>query len=294
VNRKGPLVPRHFLSILSPGAPVPFKEGSGRKELALAIADRNNPLTARVMANRIWGQFFGQPIVLSPSNFGHSGQPPSNPELLDHLAVSLMDNGWSIKALVREIVRSSTYRQSAASNVNNARVDPANEMLWRMNRRRLTVEQWRDTVLFASGRLEMGGGKSAELDDPANQRRTLYARISRLKLNDLLMQFDYPDPNVHSEKRSVTNTPIQKLFVLNSPFMIAQSKALAARLATDAPQSDEARINYAYQMLFARSPSENETRLAIEFLQESEDSPMTRWQQYAQILLASNEAFYVD
>jgi len=294
VTRKGPLVPRHFLSILSPGTPVPFKEGSGRKELALAITDKSNPLTARVMANRLWGQYFGQPIVATPSNFGHSGQRPTNQALLDDLAVSLMDHGWSIKHLVREIVCSSTYRQSAASNASNARIDPGNEFYWRMNRRRLTVEQWRDSVLFASGQLERGGGKSVDLDKPSNLRRTLYARISRLKLNDLLMQFDYPDPNVHSEKRSVTDTPIQKLFVLNSPFMITQSKAFAARLQHEVPDSDEARVTQAYRMLYARQPSADEMKLAIEFLQEPQDSSMTRWQQYAQILLVSNEAFYVD
>jgi mono/diheme cytochrome c family protein len=294
VTRKGPVVPRHFLSILSPGQPTPFREGSGRKELALAIADRNNPLTARVMVNRLWGQFFGQPIVVTPSNFGHSGQPPSNPELLDHLAVRLMDNSWSIKSLVREIVCSSTYRQSAVSDAKNAQADPSNELLWRMNRRRLTVEQWRDTVLFTSGQLQSGGGKSLDLDNPTNLHRTLYARISRLKLNDLLMQFDYPDPNVHAERRSVTNTPVQKLFVLNSPFMLAQAKALANRLTADAPDSDEARIEHAYQLLFARSPNPTELKLGIEFLQEPEDAQMSRWQQYAQILLASNEALYVD
>jgi hypothetical protein len=294
VNRKGPIVPRHFLSILSQGEPQPFKEGSGRKELALAITARSNPLTARVMANRLWGQFFGQPIVLTPSNFGHSGQPPSNQDLLDHLALSLMDHDWSIKNLVREIVLSSSYRQSAKVDAIDGSIDPANEHLWRMNRRRLTVEQWRDTLLFVSGRLESGGGKSVDLDKPSNLRRTLYTHISRLKLNDLLMQFDYPDPNVHSEKRSVTNTPIQKLFVLNSPFMLAQSKAFAARLAGDAPESDEARIERAYQLLFARRPSSDEMKLAVEFLQEPEDSTQTRWQQYAQVLLASNEALYVD
>jgi hypothetical protein len=163
-----------------------------------------------------------------------------------------------------------------------------------MNRRRLTVEQWRDSVLFASGQLERGGGKSVDLDKPSNLRRTLYARISRLKLNDLLMQFDYPDPNVHSEKRSVTDTPIQKLFVLNSPFMITQSKAFAARLQHEVPDSDEARVTQAYRMLYARQPSADEMKLAIEFLQEPQDSSLTRWQQYAQILLVSNEAFYVD
>ena len=294
VDRKGPIVPRHFLSILSPATPVPFKEGSGRKELALAIANTNNPLTARVMVNRLWGLLFGQPIVLTPSNFGHSGQPPSNPALLDDLAIRFMDSGWSIKGIVREMVLSSTYRQTAAANARDAKVDPSNELLWRMNRRRLTVEQWRDGVLFADGRLKFEGGKSVEVDDPANPQRTVYARISRLKLNDLLMQFDYPDANVHAEKRSVTNTSIQKLFMLNSPFMLAQAKALAARLAADAPESDEARIGRAYGLLFGRAPAKDEMRLAIEFLQEPESAAMSRWEQYAQILLASNEALYVD
>lgn len=293
VDRKGPVVPRHFLSILSPGAPAPFKEGSGRKELALAIAGRNNPLTARVMVNRLWGLLFGQPIVLTPSNFGHSGQPPTNQPLLDDLAVDFMEGGWSIKAMVREMVLSSTYRQTSASNAQNAKIDPANELLWRMNRRRLTVEQWRDGILFAAGRLSFEGGKSIDVDDAASVRRTVYAHVSRLKLNDMLREFDYPDANVHAEKRAVTDTPMQKLFVLNSPFMIAQSKAFAARLAKDA-QADEARIDWAYHLLFGRAATPEEIRLAIEFLQEPQSAGMSRWEQYAQILLASNEALYVD
>lgn len=299
VDRKGPMVPRHFLSILSAGTPAPFKEGSGRRELAAAIADKSNPLTARVMVNRLWGLLIGQPIVLSPSNFGHSGQPPSNPALLDELAIGFMENSWSIKSVVREIVLSSTYRQTSArhsglSAQDRSKIDPANESLWRMNRRRLTVEQWRDSMLFVADHLQRGGGKSLELDDPANLQRTLYARISRLKLNDLLMQFDYPDANVHAEKRSVTNTPIQKLFVLNSPFVIAQAKALAARVAKEAPAGDEARIERVYQLLFARRPDAQEKRMANEFLQERAGAKLTRWEVYVQILLASNEALYVD
>lgn len=294
VDRKGPVVPRHFLSILSPGEPAPFKEGSGRKELALAITAHSNPLTARVMVNRLWGQFFGQPIVLTPSNFGHSGQPPSNQPLLDHLAVDFMDHGWSMKSIIREMVLSSAYRQTAASNSADARIDQSNDSLWRMNRKRMTVEQWRDGILFAAGRLKFDGGNSVEVDDPANTRRTVYAHVSRLKLNDLLREFDYPDANVHAEKRAVTNTPMQKLFVLNSPFMLTQAKAFAARLSVDAPQGDDARVSRAYRLLFGRAPTKEETRLAIEFLQEESPAAMSRWEQYAQILLASNEALYVD
>jgi hypothetical protein len=193
VDRKGPVVERRFLEILSRGEPAAFTDGSGRRELAEAIASRDNPLTARVFVNRVWGAFFGQGLVATPSNFGHSGATPSHPELLDDLAARFMDGGWSIKALVREILLSATYRQATASDSSKAAADPENTLLWRMNRRRLTVEQWRDTVLFLSGQLEEApGAKSLDLDSPVNFQRTLYARISRLKLNDLLTLFDYP------------------------------------------------------------------------------------------------------
>ena len=303
VERKGPVAQRSFLRVLSDGDPVAFKEGSGRRELAEAIADRRNPLTARVLVNRVWGLFFGRSIVTTPSNFGHSGQPPSHPELLDDLTVRFMDNGWSVKSLAREIVLSATYRQSSvaaaarprADSLRAFRSDAANEGLWRMNRRRLTIEQWRDAILFASGELESdGGGNSLELDDPLNRRRTVYARISRLKLNDLLMLFDYPDANVHAEKRSVTTTAIQKLFVLNSPFLLERARALAERVASDAEESDATRVQRAYQLLFAREPQREELRLALAFLKHPGAPGMSRWEQYAQILLGSNEMMYVD
>jgi hypothetical protein len=293
-ERKGPLVPRRFLAILSPGEPAPFKVGSGRAELAQAITSRENPLTARVIVNRIWGLVTGRPIVPTPSNFGHSGQPPMNQQLLDDLAVRFMDNGWSIKWLVREIVLSAAYRQGSDINPVAMGTDPANELLWRMSRRRLTIEQWRDTVLYVSGTLQTGGGKSLELDDPSNLRRTVFSRISRLKLNDVLNQFDYPDANVHAESRSATNTPTQKLFVLNSPFMIREAKALAARLADEIPYGDRSRIERAYQLVFGRSPAAEEIDLALTFLAQPTDAGLSRWEQYAQVLLASNEVLYVD
>jgi Protein of unknown function (DUF1553) len=158
----------------------------------------------------------------------------------------------------------------------------------------MTVEQWRDSLLFVSGQLQSGGGKSVELDDPKTLKRTLYARISRLKLNDLLMQFDYPDANVHAERRSVTNTPIQKLFVLNSPFMLERARAFAARLARESSGGDESRIGRAYWVLYGRGPTAQEMRLGIEFLKEAAAPGMTRWEEYAQVLLACNEALYVD
>ena len=296
VERKGPLVPRRFLRLLSNGEPVAFREGSGRMELALAIASRQNPLTARVMANRIWAMLLGRPLVSSPSNFGHSGEKPSHPELLDDLAVRFMNQGWSIKSLVREIVLSSTYRQDSAGKRTRPSVDPGNDFFSRMNRRRLTVEQWRDAVLFVAGNLDGAGGQSLELDDPANLRRTVYARVSRLKLNDLLMQFDYPDANVHAEKRAVTTTAIQKLFLMNNPFMLSESKMLATRLEATGRSSanDKKRIEEVYALLFGRAPETVEMKLAIEFLHRPAASGMSRWEEYAQLLLASNEMMYVD
>ena len=229
VERKGPAVPRRFLEVLVRQTNrSPSRMAAGAGELAEAIASRDNPLTARVLVNRVWGSFFGRPLVATPSNFGHSGALPTHPELLDDLAARFMENGWSIKALVREIVLSATYRQSFCATIAaKAARDPANELLWRMNRRRLTVEQWRDAVL-ACRRRALGSRRRAGRGSSMIRRitlRTVYARVSRLKLNDLLMQFDYPDANVHAEKRSVTMTPMQKLFVLNSAFMQRQRRA---------------------------------------------------------------------
>jgi hypothetical protein len=317
VERKGAVVERRFLRVLSRGEPEPFLEGSGRGELARAISDHSNPLTARVMVNRVWGQFFGKPLVATPSNFGHSGVPPTYPELLDDLAVRFMEGGWSVKTLVREIVLSATYRQGSQRSVAGQPVslkgsgrdrvdgggpkteysqsDPENDLLDRMNRRRLSVEQWRDAMLFVSGELDFeADGRSLELDDPSNRRRTVYARVSRLKLNDVLMQFDYPDANVHAEKRSATTTATQKLFVLNSAFMIERAIALVARLHAGPQKTDEARVGLAYQLLFGREPQAQERKLAAEFLNKPASGEMSRWAQYAQLLLASNEMLYVD
>jgi len=288
VDRPGPKAPRRFLRILSPGEPPAFKEGSGRLELAQAIASPTNPLTARVMVNRVWSIFFARPLVPTPSNFGHSGMASIDQELLDDLAVRFIDRSWSIKRLVREIVLSSAYRQCADASTS------AEEIAGRVNRRRLTVEQWRDATLFVTGELAIGGGKSMSLDDPSNLRRTLYARVSRLKLDDLLMQFDYPDANVHAERRAITTTALQKLFMLNSPFMMRRAKALASRLTSDAAESDASRVAKAYRLLYAREATPEEIELATNFLSRATTSSMSRWEQYAQVLLASDEMLYVD
>ena len=291
-ERPGEIAQRRFLRILSETDPKPFESGSGRKELAEAIASHTNPLTSRVFVNRVWGAFFGRPIVSSQSNFGHSGEFPSHPELLDDLAARFVENNWSVKSLVREIVLSATYMQSSlTSDTNAAQSDPENRLLSRMNRKRLTVEQWRDSALFVAGELSDRGGKSLELDDPKNLRRTVYARISRLKLHDTLMQFDYPDANVHAEQRANTTTPTQKLYLLNNPFVLARATTLHESFPG---KDDTAKITAAYQMLFGREPLEAELYAAGEFLARPTESTFTRWQQLAQALLVSNEFMYVD
>jgi hypothetical protein len=171
VSRKGPLAPRGFIKVLSRDGQPAIKEGSGRKEIAEDIADWKNPLVARVIVNRVWTLMTGNAIVSSPSNFGHSGQPPANQPLLDFLATHFMAQGGSLKTLVREIALSATYRQASVASANMLALDPANQLMGRMNRRRLTVEQWRDTVLYHSGELQREGGKSMELDDPKNFHR---------------------------------------------------------------------------------------------------------------------------
>lgn len=299
VKVHGPLVKRRFIRVLSADEPTPFEHGSGRLELASAIASRENPLTARVIVNRIWALNFGAPLVTSPSNFGALGERPSHPKLLDDLAVRFMDEGWSLKWLQRELLLSATYRQSSLADHESLEFDPANVWLGRMPRRRLSVESWRDSMLAVTGNLNtMIGGRSIDPQQPNETRRTLYSRISRLDLNPLLAAFDFPDPNAHAAQRVQTTTPLQKLFTLNSPFMVSQATAFARRLHQEIEDPSDAgeasRVQLAYQLLYAREPSADEKQLALSFLSECDDANEMAWQQYLQVLLASNEAFYID
>ena len=291
---KGDLVKRRFLKVLAQNEPKSFTQGSGRLELAEAIADPNNPLTARVIVNRVWSIFFGRGLVATPSNFGQLGSLPSHSELLDDLAVRFMENNWSIKWLVRELVLSSTYQQNSQIISRNELIDPANIYLWRMNRRRLSVEQWRDSILAASNNLDRRGGESLELTDAKNVRRTIYGRVSRKKLSDILIQFDYPDANVHSAKRSDTTTAIQKLFIINNSFMVEQAKGLAKRITGDSSATDLTHIQSTYALLYNRKPTRKETDLGVAFLRLPEEGKLTRWEQYSHALLAANEMIFID
>ncbi|MBI84611.1 MAG: hypothetical protein CMJ81_15570 [Planctomycetaceae bacterium] len=297
----GELAPRSFPAVLTGGQRRPFHpEGSGRLELARAITDPANPLTARVIVNRIWAGHFGWGLVRTPSNFGTLGERPTHPGLLDWLAVGLIENGWSLKWLHRTILLSATYQRSSDFSEANYVVDGDNHLLWRMNRRRLEIEPWRDAMLDVSGNLDRTlGGPSQGLDDADNRRRTLYGVISRHKLNKMLRLFDFPDPNITSARRMSTTVPLQQLFVINSGFMTRQAGALAVRLEKDVPAGGAERIERAYRLLFARPALPEEVAVGQEFLQTidetvQEDSKLTAWSQYSLGLLGSNEFTYID
>ena len=288
----GPVVPRRFLEVLSPGKVQPFRNGSGRLELADALVDprQGGSLTARVIVNRIWRGHFGRGLVTTPSNFGLQGDSPSHPRLLDDLAARFIDNGWSLKWLHRELVLSATYRQSSLASPPGETVDPDNRWLSRMNRRRLSIESWRDAMLTASGELDTAlGGVAIPVDNPSHRRRTLYSKIQRRELDTMLRLYDFPAPTGHSPKRIRTITPLQQLFVLNGPFVIRQAGLLANRVP---PGLDSAAaIDRLHRMLFGRGADRDETLTAVEFLAVAGPGG---WQQYIQVLLGSNEFVFVD
>ncbi|HTU20764.1 MAG TPA: DUF1553 domain-containing protein, partial [Gemmataceae bacterium] len=293
-DKEGEVAPRRFLRILAGDHPPPFTQGSGRLELARAIADPKNPLTARVLVNRVWQYHFGRGIVGTASNFGKLGERPTHPELLDHLATRFVASGWSIKALHREILLSATYRMSCDHDEHNAAIDPGNQLLWRMRRQRLDVEAWRDALLAASGELDdRVGGPPADIGSAGNKRRTLYGKISRHNLDSLLRLFDFPDPNITSGTRPVTIVPLQQLFVLNSEFMIARARSLAAKLAAE-DKDDAGRIRKAFVRLFGRPASEREIQMGLAFLRTADKTALSPWEQYAQVLLSANEFTFVD
>lgn len=264
----GPKVPRQFLEILSSEQRKPFSKGSGRLELAQAIASTNNPLTARVMVNRVWQYHFGTALARTPSDFGLRSEPPTHPELLDHLASEFMAKGWSLKKLHRYMMLSSAYQQSSEENVAGAKVDPANDLLWRQNRRRLDFEAMRDTLLATSGKLDktMGGHAVDITAEPFPARRTVYSFVERQNLPGIFRTFDFASPDATSPQRFYTTVPQQALFLMNSPFAVQQAQALLNRAEVKSARTDEERIERMYQTLFQREPDREELTLAKRFV----------------------------
>lgn len=312
----GEEAPRRFLAVLSNDPALAFKQGSGRLELANAITADTNPLTPRVMVNRVWQRHFGTGIVRTTNNFGTLGEPPTHPELLDYLTADFIANGWSLKTLHKKMMLSATYQMSSAVNQKDFERDSDNRLFWRMPIRRLEVEAWRDAMLAVAGQLDKTiGGQSVSLDSAENNRRTFYAAISRHQLDAMLRLFDYPDPNVTADSRTNTTVPLQQLFVLNSEFMVREAKAFAMRLLANPKEDDTVRIRRAFLLAYSRQPSLKELALGLKFLTPAVPSipapsntvktiavtpptnstaQLSRWEQYAQVLLSANEFMYID
>jgi len=351
----GDVVPRRFLEVLSgPNRPA-FKNGSGRLELANAIASKSNPMTARVMVNRVWQHHFGDGFVSTPDDLGNQSSPPTHPELLDWLANRFMGDNWSVKRLHRQILLSATWQQSSRDNPSYAAKDPFNQLLWRANVRRLEFEPLRDSILSVGGALDLAmgghpidlsggdrvlpgrGGLQLQRTDVVRlstaPRRSVYGFVERGDLVEVLNTFDFPSPNAPAGKRYETIVPQQALFLMNSPLVIEQVRAIVARDAFVNAPSDEERIRQLYELYFQRVPTADEVRAGLAFLAGQPLSgpsapapaanaggpggrggrgrgaqgrggrgrgaapeparPLTNWQEYAHALLMTNELAFV-
>ena len=309
----GPIVPRRFIEVLSPRNAKPYQQGSGRRELAEAIvgpvrgsrtresSDQSlttsaTSLAARVIVNRVWGWHFDRPLVTTPSNFGRLGDAPSHPELLDDLTARFIESGWSLKWLHREIVLSATWRQASRSSADFHDHDPDNRWLWHMNRRRLEAEAWRDAVLSVSMELDTTMlGPSVSLDDAKFRRRTVYGIVSRQKPADLFRLFDFPDAKRHTENRLPTTTPLQQLYLLNSPFLQQQAEATVGRVLGENPEKTEEIARDLFRRILLRDPAIDELTEALNLVQnEAGEEPRESWAFLAHSLFATNEFLYVE
>jgi Protein of unknown function (DUF1549)/Protein of unknown function (DUF1553)/Planctomycete cytochrome C len=308
-NNPGPVVPRQFLQVLSGPQRQHFTHGSGRLELARAIASRDNPLTARVIVNRVWLWHFGQGIVRTPSDFGTRSDPPSHPELLDWLALRFVEDpsaggpgmgcGWSVKRLHKLILMSATYQQSSDDNPEARKGDPENTLLWRFNPQRLDWEETRDALVFVGGGMdEKVGGRPVDITDAKCARRTIYGFIDRQNLPGLFRAFDMASPDTTSPQRFNTTVPQQALFFMNSPFTRRQAKLVADRPEVESVSDPAERIRVLYQLLYQRDPSDDEVSAGVQFvarsLEREQHGAISPWEEYVQVLLEANEFVFVD
>lgn len=323
VKGKGPIVERGFLTVLSSGSrdQVSDLTKSGRLELANWITSPENPLTARVAVNRIWLHLFGAGIVRTVDNFGESGERPTHPELLDYLANRLIDNGWSFKKTIREVMLSKTYQMSSTFNSTNYQVDPDNRLLWRMNSRRIDAEVMRDAMRWAAGDLNLerpeasivakyketqgvGRGVTEATFDIEFPHRSVYLPVVRNAVPEPLRVFDFAEPSILVGDRQVTTVPTQALFMMNSKFVIDSSKIFARRL--DVPGKTTAdQIRSAYKVVYSRPPSQDELTRAIQFVEktaqkiaeqkiEAEEVNQLAMAAFCQALFASSEFRFLN
>ena len=295
----------------------------------MGIASPNNPLTARVMINRIWQHHFGEGFVPTPDDFGMMSEPPSHPELLDYLAQNFMTNGWSIKKIHRLILLSSTYQESSVNNPRYDQVDPGNRLLWRANIRRLEFEPLRDSLLAIGGTLDTNVyGRPVDLrQHPESTRRTIYDFVDRANVPDVLINFDFATPDMVTGIRHQTTVPQQALFLMNSPIVIDLARRLVAMPDFVETLDDANRLKFLYERIYQRPPSDDETALGLEFVNQiplpgdvapppagngngknvkpgaknrpaakppKNRVPLTSWEEYAQALLQANETSFVN
>jgi hypothetical protein len=318
-EKLGKEVPRRFPAVLG-GQTLPADiKGSGRLELAQWLTDPKNPLTARVMVNRIWQYHFGQGLVSTPSDFGKQGKPPTHPELLDYLAQRFIAGGWSIKDMHRLIMRSQTYRLASDDHDGNVQIDPNNELLWKFSRHRLDAESIRDAMLAVSGSLELGPSGPHPFPEPKTwgftqhkpfkdvydtQRRSVYLMTQRIQRHPYLALFDGPDTNASTARRIISTTPLQALFLMNDPFVHDQARKFAARLLAERPTDGE-RIDRAYRLALGRPPSSDERTMGETYLSRvraklqdartpTAQQTVMAWESYVRALLMTNEFVYVN
>jgi hypothetical protein len=297
----GQVVPRHFPACLAGDRQPSITSGSGRLELARWIGSADNPLTARVMVNRIWQHHFGEGIVRTPSNFGRLGSAPTHPELLDWLARRFVESGWSVKAMHRLMLLSAAYQQSSQAPARTLQSDPDNLLFGRMNRQRLEAEALRDSILLVSGRLDLQSGGGPEGDD--SMRRTLYVKVSRADCSGFGRLFDGANASMHVEKRTTSTVAPQALYLMNGPLVLDSLHHLLSRPEIAGGKPAE-RIWALYRLLFGRVPAPEEIDLGKRFIEfqmahalvgpPPEPAPLTTWETYAQALLLSNEFLFVD
>lgn len=307
--RPGKAVPRQPPLLLAGSSRQPFSKGSGRLELAEQIVHAENPLTRRVIANRIWMHHFGESLVRTPSDFGIRCERPVHAELLDYLAARLLEENWSLKELHREIVLSRTYQQTSsvrsdempAGGEDPRAIDPENRLYWRMNRQRLEFEPLRDSLLVFAGELDLSmGGRSVSLtsDRPAN-RRAVYGFIDRQDLPNLFRVFDFASPDQSQAQRPRTTVPQQALYLMNSPFALDLARSLAARPQIREAVDGKQKIQALYRIVFQRTASDDEVAVAEGFIRDAEAAAregdkLSPWERLAQLLLMTNEVAFVD
>ena len=267
-GNRGPVAPRQAPEIVDPNR-KPFKNGSGRLEFAQTIVRKDNPLTARVMANRVWLHHFGSGLVATPDDFGVRSDPPTHPELLDYIAARFMDDGWSFKKLHRLLMLSATYQQSSEENARFNQIDPDNRYCWQFSRQRLDFEAMRDTLLAIGGKLDTKmGGPGVMLDrEPYPERRTVYGYVDRTRVPNMSLAFDFANPDLTTGKRNQTIVPQQALFMMNSPLVVEQAKNLAVRPDFKMAGGAREKIKLLYKLIYQRAPSDIEMKLALEYVQ---------------------------